>query len=213
MKVLIGILSIFLITGCAVNFHDDGVCEGMSCKSSIVSRKLNPGTTAMGTVYALPKQLLELKITRKKITKNVLEKEKKGIVNKISKSNKLKTEQQIEIIDVLIQKLKETKISGVLKAKLELELEIAMLDKLVISRTLAKLGNALIKIKKKIMDFQGDKLVDTFKIKPLEPVADNSLIFVATPNTSWWTSESVELKTTAAGLLSGGTGKSEGSID
>ena len=75
MKVLIGILSIFLITGCAVNFHDDGVCEGMSCKSSIVSRKLNPGTTAMGTVYALPKQLLELKISRKKITKNVLEKE------------------------------------------------------------------------------------------------------------------------------------------
>ena len=213
MKIIVFLIVTVFISGCASNFDSDGTCTGSDCHSSVVSRKLSAGTTAAGTVYSLPKQLLEFKITRKKITKATLEKEKSGIKEKIKKNSEAISKLKNETIDVLKQKLKEKKISKVLRAKLELELEIALLDNLVLKRKDKALNENLKKIQKKIAAFQGDKLEDKFELKVLDPVATSNNLFVASPNSSWWTSETIEIKTTAAGLLSGGSGKSEGNID
>lgn len=184
------------------------------CKSSIISIPANQATPVNGVMYAIPKQDITLKIVRTKVTKKSLEDKlqtaKDAATKKAtaleSKSDELKKKKKLITLAVGDKKA---------LAKLNLEASILELEETVLKKEKADADKKRLKAQQDLDKFssQGEHFKDDITMSAGKPYPDADNLLVAQLNTNYVTSETIELKTTAAGLLSGGTGKSEGQVD
>jgi len=184
----------------------------LGCSSAIISENIVVNKVYDGVIYAIPHQLIEFSIKRTKVTEKKLEdahdkaeKNVKAIKGEIDKLNK-------QTIPDLKNKLDSAQSSAA-KAKLSLELEIAQLDLLILKRKYKDAAEKLSTAKRNLDNFEGEHFKDVFKIRALPPVPHPSLRFAAEVNRGALSSETIEIKTTPEGLLTGGSGKSEGKAD
>ncbi|MFQ3226810.1 MAG: hypothetical protein ACI8RW_000188 [Porticoccaceae bacterium] len=210
MYKLTGVLLMTMLAGCATT---NPKCIGnKGCTSVVTSEKVNHGEINEGVLYSIPKQNLEISITRSKSTKEKLEKAVKDAAAGKGELNSeiKKTEQNIK--DLTAKVAAATSIS---KAKLTLDLELQKIDKLILKTKLnaatkkeATAGAALATYKA-----NPDAFNDVIKLKVLDPYPDASNMYSALVNKNSFGSETIEIKTTQEGLLSGGSGTSKGQLD
>tara|TARA_R110001583_G_scaffold195354_1_gene372138 strand:+ start:1839 stop:3182 length:1344 start_codon:yes stop_codon:yes gene_type:complete len=199
-----------VLGGCAPRFN----CGEDECKSSIVSINAASGTVDKGVMYSLPRQDLILKFERTGVTLAAL----KDAFSKIRES--------IDSIDaklkILNQELKLKKnllakpnVTDDAKAKLTLEVSLLELEISVRKDDKAASQKALAKNTKELAAFTASPkpFKDTISMSVSDPYPDSENRLRATLNENYITSETIEIKTTAAGLLSGGASKSEGQLD
>lgn len=198
------------IGGCASTLQ----CGDDDCKSSIVSTFAASGSVDKGVMYSLPRQDLILKFERTGVTLNSLQ-------NAI-----LKRQESIDDIDkklvTLDQELKLKKsllakpdVSDAAKAKLTLEVSLLELEKSVRNDEKAAFQKALTKATKELAAFRASPkpFKDTISMSVSAPYPDSENRLRAVLNENDITSETVEIKTTDAGLLSGGASRSDGQLD
>jgi hypothetical protein len=212
---LLPIISV-LSVGCA-SIDTTGTCSKTNCSSSIVSVPLDKsGNITNGIIYSLPRQNIEITLknelmSKTKLLKEVtklndsLKKEKEELAS-LEKQKKSDEEFVKAIADqsaTLKQKYEDSLISTTIKisqANEEIKTTLGKIDK--VKADIAKLP---------VDDAKQYKL--TASAKALTPYPDSEASLSAIVKEGGFTSESIEIKTTDAGLLSGGTGTSKGNID
>lgn len=210
MKKLLLVAAMFGVSGCTSTMQ---CSDDKKCSSTIVSKSVETGDKPdAGVLYAIPRQNLQLSIVRSPVTKKKLAanvEDTKKAENDLSTQVKAKAA-QIKDLDTMAAAAKDSA-----KAKLTLELEVAKLQKLLLDKKLANAGRALIDAKNALGDFQANPVnfEDKITLKVLAPYPDSNNQFIAQPNRGPFSADTIEIKTTAAGLLSGGNGKSEGQLD
>lgn len=183
-----------------------------ACSASVVTREHSLKKPQAGVTYYLPTQNLQLKVERKLVTEAKLKKDLDTLIEAKTKQAEEEKKQKIAA-ETIEKKLKEAK--GLAKAKLELELELAKIDLLVAKRDLTEIDRKIAEKQTEIAGYKENTLayrdVFTLESKALQPDLDK--VYVASVKKNFWTSETIELKTTPSGLLTGGSGKSEGNLD
>lgn len=183
-----------------------------ACSASVVTREHSLKKPQAGVTYYLPTQNLQLKVERKLVTEAKLKKDLDTLIEAKTKQAEEEKKQKI-VAETIEKKLKEAK--GLAKAKLELELELAKIDLLVAKRDLTEIDRKIAEKQTEIAGYKENPVVyrDVFTLesKALQPDLDK--VYVASVKKNFWTSETLELKTTPGGLLTGGSGKSEGNLD
>ncbi len=213
MRLLV-ILAVLFTFGCAakLNGADKSLGCAKNCNSSVVSRKVASGLYE-GVLYSVPRQLVQLKIVREKQTEKKLEDAVKAAKDRVGAFKVAVSTAKQKVIDL------ESMVGGAspdgAKPKLELELEVARLKLLVLKKKQAKSEEFLQSKEAELSTFQRDpkEFSDTVTLSATKPVVDEANRFVAQVNRSAFSSETVEVKTTAQGLLSGGTATSDGQAD
>jgi hypothetical protein len=185
----------------------------VGCASSVViSKAVKPGKVNHGVMYAIPKQLLKFTLDRKQVTQADLAKAAKEakdtekIANTTAKTLK---EGKIADLESAIKKKGDPEAIG----KKKLELEIEKLNLLVLQDKVIKATAKRVVAEKNLANHTGDGFKDTISITALDPIADANLRFVAQVENGAFSSETIELKTTPTGLLSGGSGLVKGQAD
>ncbi|MFZ8169149.1 hypothetical protein ACO1HB_09995 [Alteromonas macleodii] len=218
MKTLVALsLLTAILCGCT-SIDTDVECDQSRCQSSLVSLPISSDAVSInnGVIYSLPVQDVELTIENKLVTKEKLLKEKKELVDSAGKVEGEIKALKIEKanIETFLAKLPPDKES--LKKKKSDELMSATINIGVKEESLAKINK---KIAEKEMEINKLKLDPeknykfTATIKALEPYPDSKASLSAIIQDSSSSSETIEIKTTASGLLSGGIGNSRGNID
>jgi predicted metal-dependent hydrolase len=230
---IIGLFSIFLISGCATtssettcydrSFWQGGLKSG-DCPSSIVSEFVDVDVDVQldgakksvyaGVMYALPRQDLKLTIKREAVTKATLktkvEKAKKALDDA---KEKTKTSQAAsDLIDQQIQFGEAQSTADAVLAPLRLKHQVALLDLAVMKNAQLAAQAKFDKADTDSKNHQKDHVKDAFTISGESPVPSDQR-FVAQIRKSHLGSETIDLKTTPAGLLSGGTGELKGQAD
>ena len=220
----------FILLGCASTLEQSAICSGYKnqaekdqkpnqkrlkkCKSLLVSQKHTYNSPEIGLVYSLPRQHLTFTFERKSLTIDSLTKDLKKEEDKQKLlDTKVKTlDKDITNLNTRLSLIKEAH-----KPKVEYDLEIKKIDKIIEQRLLNQSKGRSEEIKKSIAELiqsgTNKSTVDGFSIEPSEIVADSNMMFVAKMNKKPWSSDQFEINTTENGLLSGGTAKSEGQVD
>jgi len=213
MRSLTLFLFFLLLGGCAtIETRTSCNDNSSNCESTIVSKKITDGSIETGVVYAIPKQLIEFSLVRTKITKAKLKKNLETAIENEKSAKALVNKQEKIIIKDLKTKLSSAK-STEAKAKVSLELEIANLDLIVLKNKYNEAKSKLSLASTLLSKFKEEHYQDEIKFTSLSPVPDSKNRFAAKINRSPFSSETIEIKTTENGLLSGGSGTSEGQID
>ena len=200
-----------IISACST-ISDSSGCTSDKCKSTIVSKSLTAGGIAGGVVYTIPKQLLEFRIERKEVTKKSLEEALEKSAGALVEAKKSVAAQKKTIKDLDFKVSKAVAGSGS-AGKLALEAELARVHLLLLTQAEVEKAKALASAKQSLKNFKGETYRDNISLKALDPIPDGSKRFSAQLQKSAFTSETIEIKTTPSGLLSGGMGKSEGNVD
>ena len=216
MKFVSFSLVVLLLIGCASTPKAE--CTKGKCKSSVVSKLLVPGEPQSGVIYLIPKQLLKFSLKREKITKaklkENLDKAKKLLNEKtkeVKKQEKIVLPRMQAMIEAAGIPSEPITIQALEKKKLELEIEKLNLLALKNDERAAKAAHQAADTALK--NHTKDSFQDTIKIKAQDPIPDSNLRFIANVNQGAFSSETVEIKTTSSGLLSGGSGESRGQAD
>lgn len=199
-----------VLVGCASKFN----CGEGKCKSSIVSTYAASGTVDKGVMYSLPRQDLILKFERTGVTLAAL------------KDAILKRQESIDSIDAKLKTLNQEltlkknllskpNVTDDAKAKLTLEVSLLELEISVRKDEKAASQKALAKDTKELAAFTASPkpFKDTISMSVSDPYPDSDNRLRAILNENYITNETIEIKTTADGLLSGGASKSEGQLD
>lgn len=214
---LILAMALFTIIGCATIDTEFGCPDG-KCRSSVVSLLIKDDKPSLtnGVIYSLPLQDLELAVEYKLIKKEGLLKQKKDLMDlekKIeSELKELKAEKSS--IEEFISKLPADKEDLLKKKSDELTttiVKIAVKDE-GLAKVKQKITNKQLEIDSLPIDAD-EHFLFSANIKALAPYPDPKSSFAAIIQDSGSSSETIEIKTTASGLLSGGTGNSKGNID
>jgi hypothetical protein len=174
------------------------------------------GGITNGIIYSLPRQNIEIEIKNELMSKTKLLKELTKFNESLKKekeeltsleTQKKSDEEFIKAIaeqsESLQKKYQDSLISTTIK--------IAQANK-VIKATLGKITKVKADIAKLPKD-DAKQYKLTATAKALDPYPDSDATLSAIVKEGGFTSESIEIKTTNAGLLSGGTGTSKGNID
>ena len=208
MKTLSTLCGVVLLSACATIPEPD-CTEPSGCKSIVISTPINSGVVG-GVTYAIPKQLLEFSIKRDKITEKKL-KEKLDKAKTKAVAAKTKVDEAKAVVKKLEQQLAKVTLEKN-KATLELKREIALIDVTIANTAYRKANDAKAEAERRLASFSKEHFEDVITVKALSPVPSHRR-FVAQKKRSAISSDTVEIKTTSSGLLSGGSGKSEGQLD
>lgn len=217
MKIYYSLLLLSLFVSCQTIYDVTPECSNGSCKSIVVSKAIPSDDPVVlnGVVYSIPKELLELHVSRKAVTREQLQAALvKAEEAKTTADNAVKEkETQIKALE---QNLGAAQ-SEEAKAKLALELELEKLNLLLLKQDQITKNTTLSQARTTLNNFvqnpSANQFQDVFQLKKLAPVPSPNLTFVALTNNSPISSETYEIKTTTTGLLSGGSAKSEGQLD
>lgn len=198
---------------------DENKCAKLrKCDSMVVSKLLTAGEITEGVVYSVPTQLMEFSIVRAELTSESLQESLDKAQEQV-KANELEMVKKASEISVLESYVREatSNEANEAKAKFGLDLELAKIELIILKKLSVKFGEALQTAKTELSIFnsssQDSQYKDAISLRALNPVPDANLKFSARLNNSALSSETFEIKTTTSGLLSGGSGKSEGQAD
>jgi hypothetical protein len=199
-------LLIFVLSGCQ-----------STITSSIYSKKVEEGTPGEGVAYSIPRQDLILKIERKKQSKTSLEKDIKTAKEALELANTSlkKFEGELKRKTILRDKAATDGVGAETIAKLTLEVELLTLELALATKEKNKKKSLLEVSQKNLATFK-EKLSpwkDIITLTATDPYPSSNSRFRAILNDNTLSSEIVEIKTTADGLLSGGTTTSVGQVD
>ena len=183
-------------------------------KSTSIAKNSAP---QQGILYRLPKENIEIKLVRQFATKEKLTAQLSKIQGQIAAKQKAFDEIETNQIPALSSALKQPKLSDTARARFELEIELARLQQTIVKNQQNELQKQLFAtqdlLKQLAEQPNGKKsVVDTFTFSTKVTV-DSSHMWLAQIEHDGTTSNELDIKTTAAGLLSGGTVSSKGEID
>jgi hypothetical protein len=205
-----------LSVSCA-SIDTTGTCLKTSCTSSVVSVPLDKsGGITNGIIYSLPRQNIEIEIKNELMSKTKLLKKQAELSASLKKKKeeleslekqKKSDEEFVKAIADQSATLKQKYVDSVIEVKVN----IGKLKQTIKSKEadIAKVKADIAKLP--VDDAKQYKL--TASAKALAPYPDSEASLSAIVKEGGFTSESIEIKTTDAGLLSGGTGTSKGNID
>jgi|GEM_PF-3271338 len=188
------------------------------CSSIVVTKNYDQSNSdspsaKQGILYSVPKQNFEFSIVRSKVTpKKVLKVVQTNTAKKKALTEEIDTKKsEIKAIDLLIAKAPADS-----DALLELTLRksLAEIEKSALEDQLATTNANLAEAKKKLVVADGGKeyYEDKITLAALAPYPSSTRL-IAEVDTSFWSSDTLEIETTGSGLLSGGSATSEGNVD
>ena len=184
------------------------------CSASLVTKQIDLSSEqpASGVTYYLPTQNLQITVKRSVVTKEKLDAEIAKQQTAVSDQNK-KIAEQKALIELSTKKVAAAE--GEVKAKLGLNLELEKIDLLMLQQVLLEQKTKLTSLQQSVRELgaKAGMYRDEFTLSSTALQPDLSRIFVANVKKNFWTSETFELKTSPSGLLSSGSGKSEGNVD
>jgi hypothetical protein len=190
-------------------------CESTSnsMKSSVYSEIIDDGTPREGVTYSIPKQDLILTIERKKVSKD-------SLANDVKEAEEAVNEQVKKVANIeqtlkLKKAMRDAASTQATKEKLTLEADLLVLELTFAKKKVKALQDVLKVAKTNLATFK-EKLspwLDKITLTASNPYPSSDKRFRARQNTNWISSETVEIKTTSDGLLSGGTTESVGQLD
>ena len=184
------------------------------CSASLMTKQIDLSSEqpASGVTYYLPTQNLQITVKRSVVTKEKLDAEIAKQQTVVSDQNK-KIAEQKALIELSTKKVAAAE--GEVKAKLGLNLELEKIDLLMLQQALLEQKTKLTSLQQSVRELgaKAGMYRDEFTLSSTALQPDLSRIFVANVKKNFWTSETFELKTSPSGLLSSGSGKSEGNVD
>jgi hypothetical protein len=212
---LLPIISV-LSVGCAT-IDTTGTCSKTSCTSSLVSVPLDKaGGITNGIIYSLPRQNIEITLKNELMSKTKLLKDLTKLNDSLKKGKEelAALEQQKKSDEEFVKAIADQ--SATLKQKyvdsvIEIKINIGKAND-EIKTTQGKIAKVKADIAKLPLD-DAKQYKLSASAKALAPYPDSEASLSAIVKEGGFSSESIEIKTTDAGLLSGGTGTSKGNID
>lgn len=214
------IISIFIFAsflfGCST-IDTTGTCTSSDCSSSVVSVPLSGASVITnGVIYSLPRQNVKLVLTneltsKKKLQEKVAKEEKGLIVHNTALESLKKQKKTNEDFIAAIADQSDSLQRKYQDSLIEVNISIGRTND-TIATTKKKISALNIEIE--ALPFLGKghyKLTAT--ATALTPYPDSDASLSAVLKESLFSSETIEIKTTDSGLLSGGTGSSKGNID
>jgi len=188
-----------------------------SISSSVYSTKAQKGSIGEGIAYSLPRQDLILKIERKKQSRSSLEKDIEAAKSALNvAANSLKTlEAKLKRQTILRDNAVKAGANGETIEKLTLEAELLALE-VALSKKIKGEKKSLLELTQKNLATFKEKLSpwkDIITLSASEPYPSSNHQFRAILNDNTFSSETIEIKISSDGLLSGGTTTSEGQVD
>jgi hypothetical protein len=189
-----------------------------ACQSIVTSRYVTPyDQPASGILYGLPKEYIEIKLVRQLTTKDKLQALIKKTSEQIAQKKAAFADIEDNQIPALKASLSQGQLSAAARARFELEIELARLQQVLLKTAQSKLEKQLTSTQdqlKQLLDHpdNGKSVVDVFSFATKITV-DSEHMLLAQIHHDGASSNDLDIKTTAAGLLSGGTVSSQGQVD
>lgn len=188
------------------------------CSSIVVTKNYDQSNSdspsaKQGILYSIPKQNFEFSIVRSKVTpKKVLKVVQTNTTKKKALTEEIDIKKsEIKAVDLLITK---APVDSDALLELTLKKSLAEIEKSALEGQLATTNTKLAEAKKKLVVADGGKeyYEDKITVEALTPYPGSTRL-IAEVDTSFWSSDTLEIKTTGSGLLSGGSATSEGNVD